>query len=144
VTALDWPGVLAVAKENAARAGVTDRYTLRPGDAFAVDWGGQYDVVLLTNFLHHFDPPTCVGLLKKVRAALRPGGRAATLEFVPNEDRISPPMAAAFSMTMLVSTASGNAYTLRELNAMYEEAGFTGMTSQAIPMSPHTVVTGRA
>jgi 2-polyprenyl-3-methyl-5-hydroxy-6-metoxy-1,4-benzoquinol methylase len=144
ITGLDWAPVLGVAMENARKAGVADRYQMLAGSAFDVDFGGPYDAVLLTNFLHHFDPPTCVGLLKKVRAALRPGGRAATLEFVPNEDRISPPMAAAFSMTMLVSTASGNAYTLRELNAMYEEAGFTGMTSQAIPMSPHTVVTGRA
>ena len=57
VTALDWPGVLAVAGENAQRAGVSGRHTLRPGDAFEVDWGGPYDVVLLTNFLHHFDAP---------------------------------------------------------------------------------------
>jgi hypothetical protein len=55
--------------------------------------------VLLTNFLHHFDVPACVGLLKKVRAALKPGGVSATLEFVPNEDRVTPPMAAGFSLT---------------------------------------------
>ncbi|MCU1233875.1 MAG: Methyltransferase type 12, partial [Candidatus Solibacter sp.] len=88
--------------------------------------------------------PTCVALLKKVRAALRPGGRAATLEFVPNEDRISPPMPAAFAMTMLASTAGGDAYPLSELNAMYTEAGFTGLTAHPIPMSPHTIVMGRA
>jgi hypothetical protein len=100
--------------------------------------------VLLTNFLHHFDPPTCVGLLKKVRAALRPGGRVAALEFVPNEDRVSPPMAAAFSLIMLATTASGDAYTLKELTAMYHEAGFGNVAAQAIPMSPHTVVIGHA
>ena len=109
-----------------------------------MEFGGPYDAVLLTNFLHHFDQPTCVGLLKKVHAALRPGGRAATLEFVPNEDRISPAMPAAFSMTMLASTAAGNAYTLSELTAMYNEAGLGGVTAHPIPMSPHTVVIGRA
>ena len=41
--------------------------------------------------------PTCVGLLRKVHAALKPGGRAAALEFVPNEDRVTPPMAAGFA-----------------------------------------------
>jgi len=115
-----------------------------PGSAFDVEFGGPYDAVLLTNFLHHFDVPTCVGLLKKVHAALRPGGRAATLEFVPNEDRVSPPMPAAFSLTMLTSTVAGDAYTLSELTAMYEEAGFTAISSLAIPMSPHTVVVGEA
>ena len=144
VTGLDWAPVLRVALANARKAGVHERYDMLPGSAFEVDFGGPYDAVLLTNFLHHFDQPACVGLLKKVHGALRPGGRAATLEFVPNEDRVSPPMPAAFSMTMLTSTAAGDAYTLSELTAMYHQAGFGGVVAHPIPMSPHTVVMGRA
>ena len=144
VTGLDWAPVLRVALDNARKAGVHERYNMLPGSAFDVDFGEPYDAVLLTNFLHHFDKPTCVSLLHKVHAALRPGGRAATLEFVPNEDRVSPPMPAAFAMTMLTSTVGGDAYTLSELTAMYNEAGFTGITAHPIPMSPHTVVMGHA
>ena len=84
ITGLDWAAVLQVASDNARQAEVQGRYTTLPGSAFDTDFGGPYDVVLLTNFLHHFDKPTCVALLKKVRAALAPGGRALTLEFVPN------------------------------------------------------------
>lgn len=142
VTGLDWAPVLHVALDNARRAGIHDRYDMLPGSAFEVEFGGPYDVVLLTNFLHHFDPPTCVGLLKKVRAALKPSGRVATLEFVPNEDRVSPPVPAAFSMTMLASTAAGDAYTFRELSSMYEQAGLAAPTAHVIPMSPHTIVIG--
>ena len=144
VTGLDWAPVLRVALENAQKAGVRDRYEMLPGSAFEVKFGGPYDAVLLTNFLHHFDRPTCVGLLKKVHGALGPGGRAATLEFVPNEDRISPPIPAAFAMTMLASTPAGDAYTLSELTAMYSAAGFGEITVHPIPMSPHTIVMGRA
>lgn len=97
-----------------------------PGSAFEVDFGGPYDAVLLTNFLHHFDRTTCVGLLQKGKAALRPGGSCATLEFVPNEDRISPPIPAAFALTMRATTGVGDAYPLSELTAMYSEAGFQG------------------
>jgi len=79
ITALDWAPVLQVALENARKAGVEDRLSVLPGSAFDVEFGGPYDAVLLTNFLHHFDKPTCVGLLKKVHAALRSGGRAETL-----------------------------------------------------------------
>jgi hypothetical protein len=141
---LDWAPVLRVALDNARKAGVQDRYDMLPGSAFEVDFGGPYDAVLLTNFLHHFDVPTCVSLLKKVHAAMRPGGRAATLEFVPNEDRVSPPVPAAFALTMLASTVSGDAYTLSELSSMYRDAGFRDITSHPIPMSPHTVVMGRS
>ncbi|HEY3442069.1 MAG TPA: class I SAM-dependent methyltransferase [Paludibaculum sp.] len=144
VVALDWARVLEVAQQNARKAGVAERYTLLPGSAFDVPFGGPYDAVLLTNFLHHFDVPTCVGLLKKVRAALKPGGVAATLEFMPNEDRVSPPMAAGFSLTMLASTPAGDAYTFRELEAMHHEAGFQQVTPHPVERSPHTVVTGIA
>lgn len=143
VTGLDWAPVLRVALENAQKAGVQDRYDMLPGSAFDVDFRGPYDVVLLTNFLHHFDVETCVALLKKVHAALKPGGCVATLEFVPNEDRVSPPMPAAFSMTMLVTTPSGDAYTFRELAEMKTRAGFKDISSHPIPMSPHTIVMGR-
>ena len=144
VTGLDWAPVLRVALDNARKAGVQDRYDMLPGSAFEVDFKGPYDAILLTNFLHHFDFDTCVGLLKKVHASLKPGGCAATLEFVPNEDRVSPTTAASFAMIMLVSTAAGDAYTFSELSAMYRAAGFTGITEHPIPMSPHTVVMGRA
>jgi 2-polyprenyl-3-methyl-5-hydroxy-6-metoxy-1,4-benzoquinol methylase len=144
VTGLDWAPVLRVALENARKAGVQDRYDMLPGSAFEVDFGGPYDAVLLTNFLHHFDKPTCAALMRKVRGALRPGGRAVTLEFVPNEDRVSPPMPAAFSLTMLASTPAGDAYTLSELTAMYTDAGFRNITGHPIPMSPHTIVMGSA
>jgi len=144
VTAVDWASVLEVAHANAEKAGVGARYHRLPGSAFDVAYGGPYDAALLTNFLHHFDKPTCVSLLKKVRAALKPGGISATLEFVPNEDRVSPSMPAAFAMTMLISTASGDAYTFSDLEAMHREAGFHTIAAHPIPQSPHTVVTGVA
>jgi len=144
VVAVDWAAVLEVAKSNAQKAGVADRYQALPGSAFDVDFGEPYDIVLLTNFLHHFDHATCVGLLKKIRTELKPGGRVCALEFVPNEDRVSPPVPATFSLTMLTATRAGDAYTFRELEAMYHEAGFERVTAQAVPTGPQTVVTGFA
>jgi ubiquinone/menaquinone biosynthesis C-methylase UbiE len=124
VVGVDWKNVLQVAVENANKMGVGDRYQTIPGSAFEVDFGNGYDVVLLPNFLHHFDMATDVTLLKKVRAALKPGGLVATLEFVPNEDRVSPPVPASFSMMMLGGTAGGDAYTFRELDQIFRQAGF--------------------
>src|SRR5438046_2971636 len=59
IVALDWTMVLEVAKENAQQSGVADRFKTLPGSAFEVEYGTDYDLVLLTNFLHHFDVPTC-------------------------------------------------------------------------------------
>ena len=125
IYACDWKNVLAVAEENARAMGVGDRHHLIPGSAFEVDFGGGYDLALVANFLHHFDPPTCTTFMKKVHAALEPDGRAAIVEFVPNPDRVSPPMAAAFSMVMLATTPSGDAYTFAELESITKNAGFS-------------------
>ena len=140
ITAVDWKAVLEVAKENAQKAGVADRYQTIEGSAFDVDFGSGYDVVLITNFLHHFDPPTNETLLRKVHGALADGGRAVTLEFVPNDDRVTPPDAAGFSMMMLSGTPSGDAYTFAELERMFSNAGFSRSTFHPLPPTIQSVV----
>jgi 2-polyprenyl-3-methyl-5-hydroxy-6-metoxy-1,4-benzoquinol methylase len=124
IYASDWKNVLEVASKNAQAMGVADRYHLLPGSAFETDFGSGYDLVLITNFLHHFDSPTCTIFMRKVHAALNPGGRAAIAELVPNPDRVSPPTAAAFSMMMLATTPSGDVYTFAELESISKSAGF--------------------
>lgn len=138
VYALDWHGVLQIARENAVGAGVVSRYHLMPGSAFELEFGDGYDLVLFTNFFHHFDPPTCESLMRKAHAALKDGGRAVTLEFVPNEDRVTPPGEAAFAMTMLASTPSGDAYTFPEYERMFRDAGFA--RSEIHPSPPQHII----
>ena len=140
ITALDWKAVLEVAKENAVKAGVAGRWHALPGSAFDVDFGTGYDVVLITNFLHHFDAATNERFLRKVHAALKPGGKAVTLEFCPNEDRVSPLTPARFAITMLQATPSGDAYTFRELDAMFRNAGFASSTQHILPSEQSVIV----
>ena len=140
IVALDWPAVLQVAQENAQKFGVADRYSVRAGSAFEVEMGSGYDYVLLTNIFHHFDVPTCEKLMRRVHAALKPGGKAITLEFVPNEDRVSPPTAAAFSLIMLANTDTGDAYTFAEYEKMFRNAGFVKSTLHPLSEMPQQVV----
>lgn len=142
IVALDWKPVLGLAEEHAKAAGVHDRYRTIAGDAFTVEYGSGYDIVLVTNFLHHFDAPTNTSMLKKVHAALKPGGRVAVLEFVPNPDRVSPPMPAGFSLTMLAETAGGDAFTFAELREQLEDAGFHDVEAHGLP-TPQTLLIAR-
>ncbi|MEZ0603844.1 methyltransferase [Paraburkholderia sp. IW21] len=141
VVATDWQAVLEVAKENAAAAGVSARHRTIAGSAFDVEWGTDFDLALITNFLHHFDRPTCVELLSKVRRSLSPGGRVLAVDFVPDEDRVSPPFAAAFSFVMLASTPRGDAYTVREFEEMGSAAGFSKVSVAPLPPSPESLIT---
>ena len=139
ITAVDWAAVLEVAKENAVKAGISQRFHTLPGSAFEVDFGPDYDLVLIANFLHHFDPQTNERFLRKVYAALKPAGKAVTLEFCPNEDRVTPLSPARFAITMLQATALGDAYTFRELDSMFRNAGFASSQQQVLP-SEQTVI----
>jgi precorrin-6B methylase 2 len=143
IVAQDWQQVLDVARDNAAAAGVADRWSMLPGSAFDVALGDGYDVVLLTNFLHHFDFETCVSMLSRCFDALAPGGRVVTLEFVPDEDGVSPPPAAMFSMVMLVSTPKGKAYRFSELAAMHQACGFVDCALIDLPPTPQRLVVAR-
>ena len=124
----------------AEKFGVADRWRALPGSAFDVDFGEGYDIVLIPNFFHHFDPPTNEKLMRKILAALNEGGRAITVEFVPNEDRMGPQPAATFALTMLATTAHGDAYTFAEYEKMFTNAGFSRSELIQPPMGIQQVI----
>lgn len=140
VTALDWQNVLAVANEQAHAAGVSARFRTLAGSAFDVPFGKGYDLVLIPNFLHHFDPPSCERLLAKARAALAPDGRVVIVEFVPDDDRLGPPEVVRFALAMLAGTPGGDAYTFAEYQTMLRRVGFGTVTLVELSPSPARVV----
>ena len=140
LVALDWAPVLQVATKNAQAAGIADRFSTIAGSAFEVDLGKDYDVVLIPNFLHHFNRADCIRFLKRCHTALRPGGFVAIVEFIPNPDRITPPQAAGFSLVMLATTPEGDAYTNEEYTAMLAEAGFEKPVAHMLPASVNQVL----
>jgi 2-polyprenyl-3-methyl-5-hydroxy-6-metoxy-1,4-benzoquinol methylase len=144
VVAVDWRDVVAVAGRNAEQAGVGERYKTLVGDAFSVDWGGGYDLVLLPNILHHFEHASCVALLRRVRDSLSPSGRAIIIEFVPNDDRITPPIPASFAFMMVATTQQGDAFTEAEYAAMARDAGLRAEAAVPLPPSPERLIELRA
>jgi len=140
ITAQDWPNVLAVARDNAQAAGITKRFYELPGSAFEVEFEKDYDVILLTNFLHHFDVSTCQTFLKKVHDSLKTGGYVITLEFIPDEDRISPAPMAEFCLIMLATTPAGDAYVFSEYDRMFRHAGFGESIMHDVPSSNERVI----
>lgn len=141
IVALDWSPVLEVARENARNAGIEKRYRTISGDAFEVDLEGDYDLVLLVHLLHHFDPESIEKLFRRIRKTLKPTGRLAILEFVTNEDRISPRIPAMFSIFMLASTPNGDAYTYNEYDRWLRAAGFNSNQLHSLPPTFFQVIT---
>lgn len=140
VFAVDWPQVLTVAHSNAVTASVVARFHTIPGNAFTVDFGGDYDLALVTNFLPDLD--SCETLLRKMRAALRPGGRAVAFELVLSEDRISPEPAVGLNLGLLATTPGGEVRTVAGLEGIFRGCGFSRVETLNLPNLPFMAVVG--
>lgn len=138
LTCLDWPNVLEETKNWAPRLGVdASRVHYRPGNLFEVDYGGPYDLVLLSHVYHHFDAPTCAQLTRKVAAALAPGGRVAVQDMV-HDETLANPGATMFSVIMMIWTRKGESFTFEDYRRWFLEAGLSEPTlhpSQGMPSS---------
>jgi 2-polyprenyl-3-methyl-5-hydroxy-6-metoxy-1,4-benzoquinol methylase len=139
IYALDWKNVLRVAHENAVECGVAARWHAIEGSAFAADFGSGYDLVLVTNFIHHFDVATNIALFERTRGAMKPGAKMVIVEMAVNDDRVTPAGPGMFAMTMLTTTAAGDAFSRREIESMCTAAGFHGVTHHEVPSTPQTV-----
>jgi predicted O-methyltransferase YrrM len=124
VTVIDDAETLEVARENCARAGLQDRILLEPGDAFTDDLGTGYELVFLSNLLHIYSAAENRLLISRAAAAVAPTGRICIKDFLLDPTRTSPRGAALFSVNMLVSTTSGDCYTLQEIEGWLGKAGF--------------------
>jgi SAM-dependent methyltransferase len=142
VTAVDWPNVLEVAKENARAAGIGERWRALPGSALETEFGGPFDLALVARFLHLLAPRDREALLSRVHAALAPGGRVIILQILLNDDRVSPLFAAAMNFNVLATTPSGQVQTEGELEALLKGTGFDHLEWHDLPGSDGRIAIG--
>jgi len=124
IAVFDTPGTLRVARKILREKGAEGRIRLMEGDFLKDPLGGPYDFIWISQILHAFPEADCRKLLRKARAALSPGGRAAVQEFLLAEGKTSPPGPAFFSVHMVAVTEGGRAYTAKEIAGMMRSAGF--------------------
>lgn len=140
IFAQDWPAVLEVALANARTGGVSGRYHVIPGDVFSARLGECYDLALITNFLPDFGPAECEQLLARIRSTLRSDGRAVALQWIPEDDRLSPPNVPSLALSLLAQTPQGDVYTYGELAEMFRRAGFVRTEMRKLSPSLQRVV----
>jgi ubiquinone/menaquinone biosynthesis C-methylase UbiE len=121
----DLEGPLGIAREEIAKAGLADRIETRAGDYYHDAFGEGFDLVYISNIIHSMAPDDVPMLFEKSRRALASGGTIIVKDFFLEDDRISPNVAALFSVNMLVGTEAGRSYTLRETQEMLSRVGFT-------------------
>ena len=124
-TIFDRPAAVKVALSEAKRAGLADQVDVLGGDLFTDAYGGPYDVIFYSNVIHIYSPQENRRILKKLRSALKPGGRLIIVEYFLDKDQVNPPDVSAFNLMMLLFTERGRCYTWEEVTVWLKEAGFS-------------------
>ncbi len=118
------PAVAAAAPILAREEGIGDRVTLRAGDAREADLGVEsYDVILIFNLIHHFEPRVNRDLVARCARALRPGGLLAIGDMIrPDAPGATGQIDALVDLYFAVTSAAGS-YTFGEVTSWQEAAG---------------------
>jgi 2-polyprenyl-3-methyl-5-hydroxy-6-metoxy-1,4-benzoquinol methylase len=124
VTAIDWPGIIAITKRVTEREGVAARYRFVANDLLAADFGGGHSVAILGHILHSEGEERSRRLLEKTFDALAPGGTVAIAEILVDPDRTGPLPALLFAVNMLVNSESGDTFSLEEISTWLKAARF--------------------
>jgi ubiquinone/menaquinone biosynthesis C-methylase UbiE len=122
-TVLDLPASAAVGREIIAEAGMSDRVHHVEGDLATSELGGPYDGALCFNIVHHLTPEQNVALLKRIHAALAPGGTVAVLDLFAEPAKRKPDTAAYLGLFFYLTSAAAT-YRSDELAQWLAEAGF--------------------
>jgi C-methyltransferase len=125
LTAQDWPLILPVAQECAARLGVAERVATLAGDFRTVDFGRSYDAVFLGHIVHNYSEATNREILRKCMDALAPGGVLAIIEFLAERGQQASTFSWLFSAMIRGTTPGGRSFSSAELRQMLSEAGAT-------------------
>jgi 3-hydroxy-5-methyl-1-naphthoate 3-O-methyltransferase len=125
VTVLDFPEVTPVARQFVERFGLADRYTYLEGNLRQVNFGrNQYDLILLGHIIHSEGEKWGRKLIKKSADALKEGGLLLIAEMIPNDKRTGPVVPLVFGLNMLIHTAQGSVFTMKQYKEWLKEAGF--------------------
>jgi ubiquinone/menaquinone biosynthesis C-methylase UbiE len=133
VIAQDLSQVLAQTKKYVESCGLASQYDYLPGDMHQVEFpAGQYDLVLLGHIIHGENEASARKLLGRLRGALKPGGRLAIIDMIPNNERTGPPFPLIFALNMFLHTENGGTYTFAEYSKWLTEAGFSRVERKEI------------
>jgi demethylspheroidene O-methyltransferase len=130
LTLFDLPAVAERARARLEREGLGARSSVHGGSFHTDELPRGADVISLVRVVHDHDDEDVRGLLRRVHAALPPGGKLLLAEPMSGTPGAEPIGEAYFGFYLL-AMGRGRPRRMEELQAMLKQAGFR--TSRAIP-----------
>lgn len=140
-TVIDFPSVTHVAEEYVSHHRLEERYTYWAGDLEEMEIPNQmFDVAIMANICHTLGPVATQKAIQKLAKALRPGGRLAIVDFVPDDQRSRPGWPLIFGVNMLITTPEGDVFTRSEYESWLKGAGFKAVSLQEVETEVTAIV----
>jgi SAM-dependent methyltransferase len=145
VTAVELPRVIPATRRAVAAAGLEARFEIRAGDVFTIDLGrDEYDLAIAGNVCHLFDEASNRRLVDRLYETLRPGGRLAIIDAVPDERLEGPRAVVLYALGLLLRTTAGRVYPFSTYVAWLRDAGFEAIERFDLSTAPPlTLITAR-
>jgi predicted O-methyltransferase YrrM len=131
-TLIDFPHMLEVARGYVDEAGLADRIRFLPGSALEVVWPEPRDVVLMSYLLSAVPGRDIDSLLDRAWKTLSPGGLLLIHDFMLDEDRMGPPLAAFWFLAYLAWDTENVSFTAGDLMARLRQRGFSDVREQPL------------
>ena len=132
-TIFDLPTVVPLTQKYIDKEGFSKSVKTLPGDYLKNDFGGKYDLVLVSAVVHINSPEENQLLINKCSEALNPGGQLVIMDHIMSEDRTAPEIGAIFAINMLVGTEKGDTYTESEIRSWMANAGLKNIHVKNTP-----------
>ncbi|GAB2861213.1 hypothetical protein GCM10027176_74150 [Actinoallomurus bryophytorum] len=136
-TALDLPAVLATTRTTVEAAGHATRFTFLAADMFTADLPtAAYDLVIVGNVCHLFDPSANRRLLARLTRTLRPGGTLAILDILPDSRGTDRRWLALYALGLHARTTSGQVHPYAAYQEWLAEAFLVSVRRHDLPTTP--------
>ncbi|GAA0775281.1 methyltransferase domain-containing protein [Roseibium denhamense] len=140
-TILDFPNVAKVGAGFIEGEGLSERISYQPGNALKDSWPDRADAVLMS-YLYSGVPGTAIpGLVRKAYETLSAGGRYMVHDFMVDENRDGPKLAALWQLQHTAFNPQAKSITSDYVAGLMEAAGFediqTGVMIPGMTMLVH-------
>ncbi|MBB91076.1 MAG: methyltransferase [Magnetovibrio sp.] len=124
-TIIDFPNVSELGWRFITEAGMVDRVRYIPGNALEIAWPTEQDAILMSYLFSGIPGGELPRMVSDAFDSLAPGGRFMVHDFMVDDDRQGPPMAALWQLQHMAFTPEARSVTPGWLIARMEEVGFT-------------------
>jgi len=137
---LDLPEAVRHAAPILAKEGMGERVVHQVGDALSDDLGdAAWDVIYVSQLLHHFDEATNRHFARRVARALKPGGLFVVLEMIrPSTPTEAGQVGALLDLYFALTSQSGT-WSINEITAWQRDAGLAPLKPVRLRTVPGAV-----